>query len=118
MTSKHFFTLKEVPLNNNCPECYSNQGLTLTFKQRFVENAFYKAIHSDRIEQMHCKTCHTDIFPIRWTDSIEQVVLYQRRAIQSKPKSLKLKKRAWIMIAIALALSAIILLLAMGIITL
>ena len=39
-----FFTLKEVELNNNCPECYSREGLQLTFKQRFVENFFYKAI--------------------------------------------------------------------------
>ena len=36
-----YFTVKEVDLNNHCPECYSNEGLQLTFKQKFVENAFY-----------------------------------------------------------------------------
>lgn len=115
MNSKQYFTLKEVSLNNNCPECYSNEGMVLTFKQRFVENSFYKAITEDRIEEMHCNTCDTDIFPIRWTDDIEQVVAYQKRAIKSKPKSLKLKKLAWIFIAVDLLILILIILFVAGI---
>ncbi len=117
MASKQYFTLKEVRLNNNCPECYSNDGLVLTFKQRFVENSFYKAISTDRVEEMHCHTCHTDIFPIRWTDGIDQVVAYQRRAVQSKPKSLKLKKLAWVFIIVDLLIIVLIVLFSMGILT-
>ena len=30
-----YVTINSVSLNNNCPECYSREGLTLTFKQRF-----------------------------------------------------------------------------------
>ena len=62
MKRHQYFTLKEVQLNNNCPECYSNDGLELTFKQKFIENMFYKAITQDTIYDMHCKTCNTDIF--------------------------------------------------------
>ena len=115
MNSKQYFTLKEVQLNNNCPECYSSEGLELTFKQRFVETVFYKAISEDTIEEMHCNTCNTDIFPVRWTNDIEQVVAYQQRAVQPKSKSFKLKKLAWIFIAIDFVILVVILLFVLGI---
>lgn len=115
MNSKQYFTLKEVQLNNNCPECYSNEGLELTFKQRFVETLFYKAITEDTIEEMYCNTCNTDIFPIRWTNDIEQVVAYQQRAIQPKPKSLKLKKLGWIFVIIDVLILIVIVLFVVGI---
>ena len=95
-----FFTLKEVNLNNNCPECYSRDGLQLTFLQKFVENKFYKAITTQTKKKLVCTTCDTDIFPVRWTEDIEQVVAYQNRAATPKPKSFKLKKLAWILIII------------------
>ncbi|OUR98274.1 hypothetical protein A9Q86_14575 [Flavobacteriales bacterium 33_180_T64] len=98
MKLQQYFTLKEVQLNNNCPECYSNNGLELTFKQRFIENLFYKAITKDIINKMHCNTCSTDIFPVQWTDDIEQIVAYQKRAVKPKPKSTKMKKSAWIIV--------------------
>ena len=94
-----FFTLKEFRMNNHCPECYSNEGLVLTFKQRFVENAMYKAITSEMIHSLSCDNCNTEIFPVRWTDDIEQVVEYHIRATTPKSKSIKLKKTAWILIA-------------------
>lgn len=112
MKSSQYITLKEVKLNNNCPECYSNSGLVLTFKQRFVENAFYKAITNDLINEMHCSVCNTSIFPVRWTNDIEQVVAYQERAANPKQKSIKLKQLSWILIiADFLLLTAVILML-------
>ena len=95
-----FFTLKEVNLNNNCPECYSRDGLQLTFMQKFVENKFYKAITLQTKQKLTCNTCNTEIFPVRWTDDIEQVVAYQKRAATPKPKSFKLKRLAWILIGL------------------
>ena len=115
MKQQNYFTLKEVKLNNNCPECYSSNGLELTFKQRLVENAFYKAITEDTINEMRCKTCNTDIFPVRWTNEIEQVVAYQKRAVKPKPKSLKLKKLAWILIIVDAVLFVVILLFVFGV---
>lgn len=116
MKQPQYFTLKEVRLNNNCPECYSNDGLELTFKQRFVENSFYRAITSETINDMHCNTCNTDIFPVRWTDDIEQVVAYQTRAVTPKPKSLKLKKLAWFLIIADVILIVVVVLFLTGII--
>ena len=115
MKQQNYFTLKEVQLNNNCPECYSNTGLELTFKQRFVENAFYKAITEETKNEMHCKTCNTNIFPVSWTNDIEQVVAYQERAIQPKSKSFKLKKMAWFVIIADAILLVVILLFAFGV---
>ena len=96
-----YFTIKEVDLNNNCPECYSKDGLKLTFKQKFVENIFYKAISSETAHTMTCHTCNTEIFPIRWNDSIERVFIYQQRALVPKAATFKLKQLAWILLVIA-----------------
>jgi hypothetical protein len=110
-----FFTLREVELNNNCPECYSRDGLQLTFKQRFVENSFYRAISSETANTLFCKVCETAIFPARWTDDIEKVFEYQQRASPPKPTSFKLKPMSWISIMVLAALLVAITLLFLGI---
>ncbi len=93
-----FFTLREVDLNNNCPECYSKEGLQLTFKQRFIETSLYKAISKDTAHSLICRVCDTAIFPARWTDDIERVFEYQQKASPPKPTSIKLKTLSWILI--------------------
>lgn len=110
-----YFTLHSVALNNNCPECYSMEGLQLTFKQRFKENRFYKSITSDTISQLRCSNCETDIFPVRWTDEIEKVVEYHNKAFTPKPSSFKLKKLAWVLMIIFDTLIILILLYAFGV---
>ncbi|EDP71108.1 hypothetical protein FBALC1_01452 [Flavobacteriales bacterium ALC-1] len=117
MSSSRFFTLKEARLSNNCPECYSNDGIELTFKQKFIENAFYKAITNEVVNEMHCMNCNTQIFPIQWTDDIERVVEYQKRALQPKPKSIKLKPLAWVIIIVDLLLLVGIVLFSTGVIS-
>ncbi|MGC1630604.1 MAG: hypothetical protein WA749_00690 [Gelidibacter sp.] len=100
-----FFTLREVDLNNNCPECYSQDGLQFTFKQRFIENSFYKAISNETSHSLCCNTCKTMIFPVRWTDDIERVFDYHQRATPPKPTSLKLKTLSWILIAVLVGIA-------------
>lgn len=99
-----FFTVKEVALNNHCPECYSTDGLQLTFKQKFVENAFYRAISNDVKHTMTCNTCHTEIFPVRWTKEIERVFEYQQKACRPKSATFKLKKLTWILLIVLVLL--------------
>ena len=99
-----FFTLREVQLNNNCPECYSQDGLQLTFKQRFIENILYKAVSKETSYSLFCDVCKTMIFPARWTDDIELVFEYQQRASPPKPVSFKLKRLSWLLIAILIAI--------------
>ncbi|OMP32576.1 hypothetical protein [Mangrovimonas sp. DI 80] len=113
--SASFFTLKEVDLNNNCPECYSKKGLHLTFKQKLVENAFYKAVTKDTSHTLYCHTCNTEIYPVQWTHEIEQVFAYQQRATPAKPRSVKLTKLSWILIALDLLLILAIILYVFGV---
>lgn len=41
---KSYVTIKQVVLKNNCPECYNNSGLQLTFKQEFLETSLHKTL--------------------------------------------------------------------------
>ncbi|MFI1772941.1 hypothetical protein [Thalassobellus citreus] len=84
--------IKEVHLKNNCPECYSKEGLILSFKQRFIETKFKKSITTEVKHEIDCRTCNTSIYPVQWTDDIERVVAYQKKAFIPKKASTFLKK--------------------------
>ena len=114
MTDK-FIVIREVRLNNHCPECYSNENLTLTFSQKYIENNFYKAFTKTITNSLSCKKCNSEIFPVRWTDDIDQVVDYHKRATNPKPKSLKLKKASWLLILIFVLLILGIVLINVGV---
>ncbi|TJY37998.1 hypothetical protein [Pontimicrobium aquaticum] len=96
---KHNYVhIKTESLNNHCPECFSTEGLQLSFKQKYSEALFYKAITDDIAYTLSCKVCNTEIFPVRWTDDIERVVDYKKKAFTPNPKSFKLKRLAWMLI--------------------
>ncbi|WP_027138312.1 hypothetical protein [Gaetbulibacter saemankumensis] len=99
--SEKFVKIKEVPLNNNCPECYNNKGLTLSFNQKFVETKYYKSITSEIQTTLICKTCNNTIYPVQWTEDIEQVFEYQQRAFTPKKPSTFIKQTTWILIIAA-----------------
>ena len=101
--------VKSVTLNNNCPECYSKNGLQLTFKQKIKETKFYKSITSEISHEITCKTCNSLIYPVQWTDDIDRVFEYQKKAFTPKNKSTYLKKASWIVIATIVVLVALIL---------
>ncbi len=99
-----FILIKEVNLKNNCPECYNNEGLNLSFKQRFIETKFKKSITDEIKYEIACKTCNNIIYPVQWTDDIERVVEYQKKAFKPKKPSVYLKKMSWIIIGIILTI--------------
>ena len=109
--SERLITIKEVTLNNNCPECYSKKGLILTFQQKLIETKFYKSITSEVTHNIRCKICNTIIYPVQWTENIERVFEYQRKTFVPKRKSKYLKKASWIaivsMVVIIIAMMAI-----------
>lgn len=109
--SEKLVTIKEVVLKNNCPECYSKEGLRLSFKQKIIDTKFYKSITSQISHEIDCKKCHTVIYPVKWTDDIERVFEYQKKAFVPKRASTYLKKIAWITIilTIIIAIAAILL---------
>ncbi|TNJ44335.1 hypothetical protein KFZ70_03705 [Tamlana fucoidanivorans] len=97
--------LKEVPLKNNCPECYSRDGLRLTFKQKLTENSFIKSITPEIHQVLECKTCGTIIYPVRWTNDIERVVTYHTKALKPRNRSTHLKKTSWLIITLIILLA-------------
>ena len=97
---RQYIKLKTVKLNNNCPECYSNEGLELSFEQEFIESKFYKSITNNTRQNLNCTNCNTIIYPVRWTDDIDRIVDYHIKSFDPQPKSLKLKRISWIIIAI------------------
>lgn len=108
-----WITVKEVSLNNNCPECYSKEGLELTFKQEFIDTKFSKSITQNISSQMHCNTCDTEIYPVSWTEDIERIYEYQMKAFEPKKASKKMKPLFWILLgAIAIVFTLIVVFLA------
>ena len=95
-----FVTIKEVSLNNNCPECFSKDGLRLIFKQRFVETKFYKSITKTVKTELNCETCNNPIYPVNWTNDIDRVVEYQEKAFTPKKTSMYFKPPFWIAISL------------------
>lgn len=107
--SDTFINLKAIALKNNCPKCYSNVDLKLNIKQRFIETKFYKAITPEIKYQLECDNCNDTIYPALWTDDIERVFDYYRKALTPKKKLTKLKKEAWhIIITTSIAMLIII----------
>ncbi|WP_370477698.1 hypothetical protein [Tamlana flava] len=102
-----FIDSKEVILKNNCPQCYSTDGLRLIFKQKIVETNFHKSITSEINQELACKKCNCIIYPVQWTDDIERVVAYQNKVFTPKKASTYLKKMSWIVIGIAIAITAL-----------
>ena len=96
--SEKLIDVKEVALKNNCPECYSKNGLRLMFKQKIVETKFRKSITSEINHEIECKTCNSIIYPVQWTDDIDRVFEYQKKAFVPRKSSTFLKKASWIAI--------------------
>jgi len=72
--------------------------LVLTFKQKFKETRLYKSISSQVVEALACTKCKTTVYPVSWTDDIERVYDYQKKAFTPKKATFKLKRTAWIAI--------------------
>lgn len=108
MKKEKLVVAKKVALKNNCPECFSTEGLELTFKQKFVETTFYKSITTDISNEIKCHKCNCIIYPERWTDDIERVFEYQQKAFTPKPASKYFKKLFWIILITALVVIALI----------
>ncbi len=107
--------VKTVSLNNNCPECYNNEGLELTFKQKHKETPFIKSMTKEVVKELSCKNCNTVIYPARWDDDIDRVVDYHKKAFKPNPSSYKLKRLSWVLLIIIDFVILMIILYSLGI---
>lgn len=100
-------TLRRAEIKNNCPECFDNNGMVLRFIQKERENAWYRKAEPTLIESLHCYTCETEIFPVRWDEHIERVYEYNKKLVEPKPSRVHLKKQFWITVSLILILIAV-----------
>lgn len=84
-------------LRNNCPECYSMDGLSLEFHQEWNENKWIKQTTRKVKEILHCDHCNGNIFPVNWTEDIERVYQYHLK-LSKKPSHFMLTKLSWAVI--------------------
>jgi DNA-directed RNA polymerase subunit RPC12/RpoP len=99
--------IKQTTLTNNCPECFSNEGLLLTFYQKHIESPWYKKATGEITDSIRCQNCNTDIYPVRWTDDIERVREFYLKSIDTPARYFKLTRLA-VLTLLAIALAAII----------
>ncbi len=106
--SLHKYVLHTAKINNNCPECYSKEGLEFTFEQENYENQFYSKARKEVIETLYCHNCNQQVFPVNWTEDIERVHEYHSKLAQPKSSGLKLKPVAYAIILFDVVTIAII----------
>jgi uncharacterized protein with PIN domain len=97
---KTIHQLHEAKVNNNCPECFSTEGLEFAFSQEEVENKLYSKANNEITATLTCETCHQIIYPVNWTEDIERVHNYQKKMAKPKPTGIKLKPLAYLLILI------------------
>ncbi|MFI2741352.1 hypothetical protein ACG2LH_01320 [Zhouia sp. PK063] len=94
--------LKTAALTNNCPECYANDGLHLSFYQKMVKTKWYTKQTTEITEELVCQKCNSTIYPVRWTDDIERVYDFYYRSILPINTSFQFSKLSYILMGVAI----------------
>lgn len=102
--NEDYITISKHKLSNHCPECYSDEGLVLTYRQKTKETPFYKAVTSNTVKELYCETCDTAIYPVRWTEDIDQIVQYHDRGLKLQRTTIKFKPLTWVLIIVGIVL--------------
>lgn len=97
-------TIHTAKLKNNCPECYSTDGLVLSFTQKEKENLWFRKVDKDIKGVINCTTCKTRIFPVRWDEHIERVYEYYQKLVEPKSSRTHFKPRFWVVLTTGILL--------------
>lgn len=97
-----YIVLKEATLNNNCPECYSTEGMILSFKQKRTKSKLLVTTKGHIIESIKCNKCESKIFPGQWTIDIERVYDYHKKTIARKAPSIRFTSLFYIVLFLVL----------------
>jgi len=102
MGKESYEVIRVAPLNNNCPECFS-QDLTLRFSQRHVRSKFYDRTCAEVRQELQCNTCNNIIYPVRWTEDIERSVAYYEKAVHPARPSIRFSPLFYMLALLGLA---------------
>ena len=73
--------LKEANLTNNCPVCYANDGMVISFKQKNLKSGLMLRTLKEVEDKIECSKCQSHIYPSLWTKDIELVYDYHRKTV-------------------------------------
>jgi hypothetical protein len=105
-TKKHL--LHSARINNNCPECFSTDGLEFSFSQNEKETQLYRKASQKIEEVLFCHSCGHTIYPVNWNDDIERVYSYHKKLANPQRPGYKLKPLAYLIILIDLIVLGVI----------
>jgi len=107
---ENLIEIKQAILANNCPECYANDTLSLTFYQKNIKSAFLKRTTDEISNSIICQKCNSTIYPVQWTEDIERVYDFYLKSLKPEKPSFKLTglSRALIIIAVLLLTTTVI----------
>lgn len=78
-------TLHTARLNNNCPECFKDDGLELTFSETEQKRTLGRK-ETTFNDTLYCHSCKHTIYPVNWTPDIEKVYEYHKKqAVLTQP---------------------------------
>lgn len=106
MAKEELKVIKEADLTNNCPECF-NKELQLTFYQKHSYNRFYHRISGEVTHEIRCKTCHSLIYPVKWTEDIERVFDFYRKMVSPDRAQIRFTALFYILALLLISLAAV-----------
>ncbi|MGK0175474.1 MAG: hypothetical protein ACI9AT_001861 [Ulvibacter sp.] len=95
-TSEHI--LHTASLKNNCPICYTTNGLEITFIQEEIENWYSVKNQKEILETIYCQNCKNTIYPVNWNENIEKTFSYHKKQAIPRSSQLRLKKIAYMIL--------------------
>src|SRR5690606_28195627 len=103
---ENLIEIKQAILANNCPECYANDTLSLTFYQKNIKSAFLKRTTDEISNSIICQKCNSTIYPVQWTEDIERVYDFYFKSLEPEKPSFKLTGLSKWLITIAILIVA------------
>lgn len=91
-------------ITNNCPECFANDSLLLTFFQKCTKSPFIRRTTAEITNTLKCTKCNTDIYPISWTEDIERVYDFYLKTTNPHKVSFKLTKLFYLVLFVGILL--------------
>jgi uncharacterized protein with PIN domain len=95
-------------LKNNCPKCYGNNGLEISFVQEETETKFFTKVLKQVNDTLYCHNCKTIIYPESWTEDIESVYRYHKKQAFPLDSSLKPKPITYKLLFLAIGIIAVL----------
>lgn len=103
MAEEKLLVLKQADIKNNCPECFHNE-LELTFYQKQKFGRFFHKTTGEVSNEIKCKKCHSNIYPVKWTDDIERSFNYYQKLAEPNRTKLTFTSSFFILILLLIAI--------------